>query len=387
MDEMNIDSDDNVQIRAEGDVVSAVGDGAIAAGGGITINNIQGVDPEIHAQALMEIEILKKEMQELKDSSSQKDEQIISEKVADTAARLEEMVDVEYPIDTLFILAEASMKAGKYDVAERYLLDSVKQSKHLGDEIRESWGYNGLSALELSRGNFGKAKKYSEKMVTSDPISEASKLLNMGQIECRTGNYSKGEIYFRNALQIYEIENDIQGIAFTLNSLANVAGHNQDFSSALQLLQRSKDFKLRVGDTYGACNSMVNIARIQRKLGRHEEALQIYLECLKITEHNGWIPFNSELYNNIGNIFLDIGDYEKAEYNYKKSLEMNLQIGNAVGIGLCKQNLGSLAFNKNNLDAAEELLMESKRILEEQKSEHLHGTLKGLEMIRQLRRN
>ena len=72
MDEMNIDGDDNVQIRAEGDVVAAIGDGAIAAGGDITINNIQGVDPEIHAQALMEIEILKKEMQELKDSSSQK---------------------------------------------------------------------------------------------------------------------------------------------------------------------------------------------------------------------------------------------------------------------------------------------------------------------------
>jgi tetratricopeptide (TPR) repeat protein len=384
MDEMNIDGDDNVQINAEGDVVSAVGDGAIAAGRDITIQ--QGIDPEIHAQALMEIEKLKKEMQELKDSSSQKDEQIISEKVADTAARLEEMVDVEYPIDTLFILAEASMKAGKYDIAERYLLDSVKQSKHLGDEIRESWGYNGLSALEQSRGNFDKAKKYSEKMVTSDPISEATKLGNLGQLECQTGNYSEGEKFFRKALQIYEIENNIQGIAFTLNSLANVAGHNLDFSSALQLLQRSKDLKLRIGDIHSACNSMLNIARFQRKLGRHEEALVIYLECLKITEHNGWIPFNSELYNNIGNIFLDIGDYEKAEFNYKKSLEINLQIGNAVGIGLCKQNLGSLAVKRNNLDAGEKLLMESKEILEEQDSEHLHSTLKGLEMIRLLRR-
>jgi len=65
---------------------------------------------------------------------------------------------------------------------------------------------------------------------------------------------------------------------------------------------------------------------------------------------------------------------------------MNSQIGDAVGIGLCKQNLGSLAINRNNLDAGEKLLMESKEILEEQDSEHLHGTLKGLEMIRELRR-
>ena len=69
---MNADGDDNVQINAEGDVVSASGEGAIAAGGDITIQ--QGIDPKIHAQALMEIEMLKKKIQEFKDSSNQKDE-------------------------------------------------------------------------------------------------------------------------------------------------------------------------------------------------------------------------------------------------------------------------------------------------------------------------
>ncbi|MBT4066893.1 MAG: tetratricopeptide repeat protein [Euryarchaeota archaeon] len=72
--------------------------------------------------------------------------------------------------------------------------------------------------------------------------------------------------------------------------MGNVAEHNLDFSSALKLLHRSKDLKLTIGDTYGACNSMLNIAKVQRKLGRHEEALQIYFECLKITEHNDWTP-------------------------------------------------------------------------------------------------
>lgn len=382
---MNIDGDENVQINAKGNVVSAVGEGAIAAGGDIIINKIQGVEPEKHARALMEIEMLKKEIQEFKESSGPKDEQITSEKVVDTAARLEEMVDVEYPIETLFILAEASMKAGQYDIAERYLLESVKQSKHSENEILKSWAYNGLSNIEQSRGNFAKAKNYSDKMVASDPLTEAAKLGNFGILECKTGNYSKGEIYFRKALQIYEIKNNIQGIAFTLNSLGNVAEHNLDFLSALQLFQRSKELKLRLGDIYGACNSMLNIAKVQRKLERHEDALLIYFECLKITEHNNWIPFSSNLYNNIGNIFLDKDDYEKAEFNYKKSLEMNLQIGDAVGIGLCKQNLGSLAIKKNDLDVAEKLLMESKNILQEHNSEHLHGTLKGLEMIRKLR--
>ena len=378
---MNIDGDDNVQIKAEGDVVSASGEGAIAAGGDITIQ--QGIDPKIHAQALMEIEMLKKKIQEFKDSSNQKDEEIASEEVVNSASRLEDLVDVEYPVETLFTLAEASLKAGHYDVAERYLLESVSKSKLIGNEILESWGYNGLTSLEMQRGNFNNAKKYCEQMIASDPLSEASKLLNMGQLECRTGNYSKGKERITEALQIYEIENNLQGIAYAF--LSNVAEHNRDFSTALQLLQRSKDIKLKIGDIYGACNSMLNFAN-HRKLRRYEEALQIYFDCLKITEHNDWIPFSSQIYNNIGNIFLDTDDYEKAEYHYKKSLEMNLQIGDAIGIGLCKQNLGSLAIQMNNLDAAEKLLTESKKILEGQNSEHLIGTLKGLEKITELRK-
>ena len=85
------------------------------------------------------------------------------------------MVDVEYPVETLFTLAEASLKAGHYDVAERYLLESVRKSKLIGNEILESWGYNGWTSLEMQRGNFNNAKKYCEQMIASDPLSEASK--------------------------------------------------------------------------------------------------------------------------------------------------------------------------------------------------------------------
>jgi len=381
----NINGDGNVQIDAEGNVVSAVGDGAIAAGGNITINNIQGISSEVHDQALAMIEKLKKEIQELKDSSNEKEDKIKSEKVVDSATKLEKMVDVEYPISTLFDLAEAAMKIGKYNSAEKYLLESVLQSNLIKDEAQKSWGYNGLTTLEMSRGDFQKAKYYTEKMIPTDPFSRAAMLLNIGQIECQTGNYTEGKTRVTEALHIYEKVGHIQGISYALNSLGNIAVHDQDFDSAIQAFERSKGIKMSIGDIYAACNSMINIARMQRKLGRLEEALRNYYECLTITEHNDWTPVSSNIYNNIGNIFLDKVDYEKAEFNFNKSLELNQKIGDAVGIGLCKLNLGSLAINRRDLDTAEKLLMESKKILEENNSEHLQGTLRGLDMIRKLR--
>ena len=144
---------------------------------------------------------------------------------------------------------------------------------------------------------------------------------------------------------------------------------------------------MEIGEIHGVYNSMLNIAIVHRRLKMHEEALVIYSDCLTITNQNGWVSFTSDLHNNIGNVFLDMGDYEKARFNYQKSLGINIQINNKIGEGLCKQNLGSLAIQMNDLDAAEKLLTESKKILEEQNSEHIYGTLKGLEKIRQLRRN
>ena len=174
MGKTNINGDGNVQIDAEENVVSAVGDGAIAAGGNITINNIHGICREVYDQALEKIGKLEKELQELRDSTNKKEKKTISEKVVDSATRLEELVDVVYPIGILFDIAEAAIKIGKYDSAERYLLESVRQSNLIKDEAMKSWGYNGLTTLEMSRGNFQKAKYYANKMIPTDPFTKAS---------------------------------------------------------------------------------------------------------------------------------------------------------------------------------------------------------------------
>jgi len=411
MDEMSIDGDENVQIRAEGDVVSAVGDGAIAAQGNITINNYKGIDPEKYAQALLQIKILEEELRRYNKEDPGRQDRIYDdgdelyfidpfrnvlddepkldktyEKLVESVKILEEMVDVEYPIPHLLKIGQANIKTGDYGKARKYFIAAIEKAEQEGNKVLESWGYNALGCLAESRGELEPAKRCFSRVETSDSIAEAAKLGNQGILECRRGNYTTGEILFHDALYLYELKNDIHGIANTLNSLGNVVKHNLDYEYALHLFYRSKNLKLQIGDIYGVCNSMQNIAIVHRRLGRNEEALVIYSECLRITEENDWIPFSSDLHNNIGNVFLDMGDYEKAGFHYQKSLEINLQIGNAVGIGLCKQNLGSLAIKKNDLDAAEKLLMESKRILKKHNSEHLHGTLKGLEMIRELRR-
>ena len=87
-----------------------------------------------------------------------------------------------------FQLANERKRA--YNSAEKYLLESISQSQLIKDEHRNH-GDTTDSVRNVSR-KF-QPQRHAEKMVPTDPFSHASKLLNIGQIECRTGNYAEGK--------------------------------------------------------------------------------------------------------------------------------------------------------------------------------------------------
>ena len=384
----NINGDDNVQINSEGDTIAAIGDGSIAAGGNITINNIKGVDPEIHAQALKKIDELEHEVERLKANENPTNQQSQSRKVMEKASKLEEFADVDYSIHYLHKLGFASLNIGEYDKSEKYYLQSISKAKDLGSKTILSWGYNGLSILENTRGNLDRAREYSNLISNDNPILEASNMGNQGIIECRSGNYHRGNELFQAALTIFEQENDLQGIANSLNSLGNVAKKYQNNTLAEEYFTRSMEIKQHLGDLLGVCNSLFNIGSVLRMRKEHSEALSAYSHCLQIAEENNWLPLTADINGNIGNVYLDLGTYQKASHHHNLALETHRLLGDEIGIGLCKQNLASLAQKMNDLNLAEKLFTESAEILHRNNSEHLHNTLLGLEEVREsLRQN
>ena len=222
---MNTDGDNNVQINAKGNVVAAIGDGAIAAGRDINFYNYDQKKQDELEQRVADLERI---IEELRNSKGKIDEKVRAEKAVEKAAELETMADIEYPVPILLALGNASIKAGEYDNAESYFLESIKQSESLNNRVMISWGY-GLGCLEESRGNFDKAKRYFAKVELLDPRAEAAKLEIWELVNAEVETILKGRSYFK-MLHIYEVENDIQGVANTLNSLGNVAKHYLDFN-------------------------------------------------------------------------------------------------------------------------------------------------------------
>lgn len=363
--DQNISGNNNIQVNSGNDST-------------ITIKNIQGIDPQTHAKALAKIEQLEGKIKQLEMQATSRE---ISEQIVKTSSQLEGMVDVTYPYPILLILAKSCMDTGNFDKAEIYFNEVVRVGQESSDLFVEGWGYNGLGIVAEARGLFELARGYYRKVKSDDKELQAAVASQLGVVEYRTGNRDVGVELFHKALGLFKEVEDLGGQANVFNSLGNAANDSSDFEHALKYFFESIEIKSSLNDRMGLLNSKMNVAIVYRKMNLREEALSIYAEILTEAAYHDWKPLKAETFNSIANIFLDFGDYKKAEYNYGEAMKLHIEIGNQIGVGLCKLNLGSLATNQDDFEEAMRLLLECKNIFEEHKSEYLEMTVQAMNHV------
>ena len=363
--DQNISGNNNIQVNSGNDST-------------ITIKNIQGIDPQTHAKALAKIEQLEGKIKQLEMQATSRE---ISEQIVKTSSQLEGMVDVTYPYPILLILAKSCMDTGNFDKAEIYFNEVVRVGQESSDLFVEGWGYNGLGIVAEARGLFELARGYYRKVKSDDKELQAAVASQLGVVEYRTGNRDVGVELFHKALGLFKEVEDLGGQANVFNSLGNAANDSSDFEHALKYFFESIEIKSSLNDRMGLLNSKMNVAIVYRKMNLREEALSIYAEILTEAAYHNLKPLKAETFNSIANIFLDFGDYKKAEYNYGEAMKLHIEIGNQIGVGLCKLNLGSLATNQDDFEEAMRLLLECKNIFEEHKSEYLEMTVQAMNHV------
>ena len=215
MDEMSIDGDDNVQINAEGDVVSAVGDNAIVAGRDVNINH--GVPFEKY-DSLME--------------------KYINEKL-DSAAKDVENRELLRRIQELELQIKQNQTLDKDNVIS--VLNDVEDSQENGHSI--------------------------------DPTQE----IILGAAAWLIGNYDEAETYFKRARIEFESTNKRYMVGYTMNYLARIFQSRGEFNQAIvcykESLEIAREFKIAESEI----NSMLNICicyQMMEKNGKYEKLIK-----------------------------------------------------------------------------------------------------------------
>lgn len=136
--------------------------------------------------------------------------------------------------------------------------------------------------------------------------------------------------------------------------------------SALLLAEQSDSLSLRSGYDKGRVEALRNKGIVYYLKGNYPQALQYYLDALRLAEKIKDLTGVGRLYNNTALIYFSQGKYDEALDHQMRSLEVKRQINDKTGIATSLNNIGniyknqkrfkeSLAYHFEALKAREEL--------------------------------
>jgi class 3 adenylate cyclase/Tfp pilus assembly protein PilF len=128
---------------------------------------------------------------------------------------------------------------------------------------------------------------------------------------------------------------------------------------------QSLKIKEHIGDQMGVAASLNNIGIIYQDQGDYNKALDYHTQSLKIKEQIGDQMGIAPSLHNIGIIYQRQGDYPKALDYYNRSLKIKEHFGDQKGIALSLNNIGELYLRQGNYSAALDYYMKSLKINEE----------------------
>jgi serine phosphatase RsbU (regulator of sigma subunit)/lipopolysaccharide biosynthesis regulator YciM len=115
--------------------------------------------------------------------------------------------------------------------------------------------------------------------------------------------------------------------------------------NALQIAEK-KQFLQGIAASYNT------IGRLLRQRGEYDQALEYGFRALKMYDDIDNKKDKSLTYNNIGIVYYDIRQYDKARKYLKLSLELREKIGDKIGIATSYNNLGRLDIEEQNYERA-----------------------------------
>ncbi len=146
--------------------------------------------------------------------------------------------------------------------------------------------------------------------LTQTPLLRAQALRTKGCLLCQTPDFDAAEPIFDEAAALYA--EDAPGVGRLLNNRGHLARRRRQFEESLRLYTLAVEWATRAGDNILVRNSQSNIPDILACLGRHAEAVEAGLACLKTEEAHGDRHLILNALWNLADAFLGTEEWERA---------------------------------------------------------------------------
>lgn len=264
------------------------------------------------------------------------------------------------------------------------LIEKIENIK--AREVLKSKIYGGIGSLYRYQSNYPKALEFYFKALKIDEKFDrknglAIKNGNIGNVYSELSNFPKALEYYFKSLKINEEIGDKNGVSSILSNIGIIYSHQLNYSKALdyyfKALKISEEVENKyliasnlgyIGNTYQNQNESEFIKQGLSLNDRYFLANKYYFKALDISEQLGNKYLIATWLGNIGNVYEEQLEHQKALEFYYKSLEINEELGNKNNIATQLSNIGAIYTKTRNFYKAESYLKNSLSISKEIKT-------------------
>jgi predicted ATPase/Tfp pilus assembly protein PilF len=251
------------------------------------------------------------------------------------------------------------------------------------DNLREALGYletkDDVSvALNLATalGYFWNARGYYAEgagglatllnRTNGDTVTRAKALFHAGRLNFARADYEQARVFYEQSVGIAKNLQEKSIWANALMGLGQVNYHNQgdpkhtrsSYESSLELARDSKDKTTIAGVLFG-------LGAFEQEQSNFQQSRTWLTEAESLFAELGNIRSRARVLNSLANIWVDLGESDKARPLYLQCLELMRSIGDGLGVALILLNLGNDAGRQDDEAKATAYFEEGLRIFQE----------------------
>ena len=255
-------------------------------------------------------------------------------------------------------------KSGNNSLAEKALLESLKNCRNLKFRQGISASYRNLAIYLFSKGSYLEAienaqlgLQYGDSI--ADPLKYMSLLNNIGTCNSNLGNYRESAGYLLRALRISESIKDTFRIAAICNNISQLYNRMEDYNKSKEYAFKSISW-LKEYDSLSLKNPYTNIAYIylehENKL---DSALYFYRKAAMLSLNAGDITLLSKTYQNIASVYKKTGEIDSAKVYIDLALKSGIESSSDENIAGALNMKGILLMEEGDRTGSKEKLKEA----------------------------
>lgn len=212
----------------------------------------------------------------------------------------------------------------------------------------------------------------------------AKSLHGVGVCHNAFSSYEKSLDYLREALSLFEQLENYEGAASVLHDIGIIYALKGRNREALEVFHRSAELRETYSGTNEILQSLNALGILYGEIGKYQTAVDYFLRGLNLASDNREM-YSGELgaiYNNLGNLYYWMRDFDKALSHYTRASEHRVERGDKLGEAQSFGNMAGIYLERNEWDEALVYLRRARTIFQQYGNANMHAqTLNNIGLV------